>query len=112
MTQEMKKTVKFHCYGINKGKDKRFILDTCKNVLNAVLNEDEAQNISFSNTDYGFNISYDIRQCFKADILLILIKEWISLIVETEENTAVSLEEIEEDGAGYRCNFMNLKRYR
>lgn len=106
----MQKTVKVHCTHIDMCKDKRFVVDACKNMLNAVINEDEAQNISFNDTYTSFNLKYDIRQCFNADMLLILLKEWIALIVETERNMHVSLEEIEEDGAGYRCTYCNLDR--
>lgn len=82
---------------IIKCKDKKFVFYVYDQMIDSLFDfSNIISNLQFNKTDKEFTIKFDLKICHDGDILWILIKEWLSLIVETELTINVKIIETED----------------
>ena len=92
----MTKTLNITCSNIQKCKDKKFIFEIYENIISSLFDYDCISNLYFNKTKESFAINFDMKVCKTADILWILVKEWLNCIAETENEAEISIIEFED----------------
>lgn len=97
----MTKNIKIEVKNIKKSNDKKFVFETYENILESIINHPNLMSpVDFDKTLDAFTIVFNIKVCKMADMLWVLIQEFLSLIIETEPCLEVRLTQCEEDGTG------------
>lgn len=97
----MIKNIRIRIDSINKAKDKPYVNEVCDNILESLYDNDSiVSGIGISRQPNFFYLTFALKVSKTADILMVLIREWCSCISQTEENIAIVINEIEEDGQG------------
>jgi len=106
----MTKTFNIKANNIKKCHDKKFIHYIYDQIVDTIIEySNVTKNKSFDSTNNTFYIHFDLKVSKDADFLFILIKEFLSLILETEENIELQIDEIEQTGLG---TTYNIKKYK
>jgi hypothetical protein len=107
----MTKEIELKARNIKKARDKKYCFDTYEDILSSLFDFDCVSNLSFDKDIDSFNIRCTLKICKSADILWILIKEWLSTIIETESDVAITITEIENgNNFGISYSFNLFKR--
>lgn len=104
----MTKSIEIKADNIRKAKDQKYVFETYENIIESIMEFDCASKLAFNKDKDSFLIDFDLKICKSADILWILIKEWLSTIAETEEFVKLSI--IEQEQKGIKMIF-NIQRY-
>lgn len=96
----MSKEIEIKVTNIKKSKDRKFIFETFENIIESLFDYDCASNLKFNKDDNSFNIDFMLQVCKSGDMLWILIKEWLVLILESEQYVDVEITEREQSGIG------------
>lgn len=82
---------------IIKCKDKNFVFYVYDQMIDSLFDfSNIISKLQFTKTDDQFIIQFNLKVCRDADLLWILIKEWLSLIVETELLINIKIIETED----------------
>lgn len=82
---------------IIKCKDKKFVFYVYDQMIDSLFDfSNIISKLQFTKTDDQFIIQFNLKVCRDADLLWILIKEWLSLIVETELLINIKIIETED----------------
>lgn len=107
----MTKDIEIKARNIKKARDKKYCFETYESILSSIFDFDCVYNLKFDKDPDGFNIQCTLKVSKSADILWILIKEWLSTIIETEPNVGITITEIEsESNFGVTYSFNLFKR--
>ena len=88
----MQKRINITADNISKAKDKQYVFYTYELMLKSLYDyQDIVTKIFFDKTCSSFTLS-----CKKGDMLWILMKEFLSTILETEDKVAISISEVDE----------------
>lgn len=102
----MTKRVKIIAENIKKTKDRKFIFKTYEDILESIFDFSAvATKLFFDKTDDSFVIDFNVKVSKAGDMLLVLCKEYMSLLTQTEESIEVSISELEQDGTGVLYKF-------
>jgi hypothetical protein len=96
----MTKEIEIKARNIRKAKDKKYVFETYESILSSIFDFDCVSNLKFDKDEDGFNIRCSLKVSKSADMLWILIKEFMSCIKQTEENVELEISEREQDGIG------------
>ncbi len=93
----MQKRVNVRIEQIKKANDKIYIYDTLDTIIDTLHDfEKIVSNISFFREQNVFLLKFELKISKTADILWVLIKEFLNTIYETEPNLEISISEIDE----------------
>ena len=93
----MQKRIKITADNISKAKDKQYVFYTYELMLKSLYDyQDIVTKIFFDKTSSSFTLSFTLKICKKGDMLWILMKDYLSTILETEEKVAISISEVDE----------------
>ena len=96
MTKELEINVK----RIKKAHDKKYCFETYESILSSIFDFDCVSNLKFDKDTDSFHIEFNMKVCRGGDLLWILIKEYLSTILETEANVDIEITEREQKGIG------------
>ena len=96
MTKELEINVK----RIKKAHDKKYCFETYESILSSIFDFDCVSNLKFDKDTDSFHIEFNMKVCRGGDLLWILIKEYLSTILETESNVDIEITEREQKGIG------------
>ena len=96
MTKELEINVK----RIKKAHDKKYCFETYESILSSIFDFDCVSNLKFGKDTDSFHIEFNMKVCRGGDLLWILIKEYLSTIIETEANVDIEITEREQKGIG------------
>jgi len=96
----MTKFIEIKARNIKKAHDKKYCFETYESILSSIFDFDCVSNLKFDKDQDGFNIRCTLKVCKSADMLWILIKEFMSCIKQTEEQVELEISEREQDGIG------------
>ena len=96
MTKELEIKVK----RIKKAHDKKYCFETYESILSSIFDFDCVSNLKFDKDTDSFHIEFNMKVCRGGDLLWILIKEYLSTILETEANVDIEITEREQKGIG------------
>lgn len=96
MTKELEINVK----RIKKAHDKKYCFETYESILSSIFDFECVSNLKFDKDTDSFHIEFDMKVCRGGDLLWILIKEYLSTIIETEANVDIEITEREQKGIG------------
>jgi hypothetical protein len=96
----MSKDIQIKVTNIKKSKDRKYIFETCENIIESLFEYDCASNLKFNKDDNSFNIDFVLQICKSGDMLWILLKEWLVTILESEQYVDVEITEREQSGIG------------
>jgi len=96
----MTKEIELKARNIKKAHDKKYCFETYESILSSIFDFDCVSNLKFNKDQDGFNIRCTLKVCKSADMLWILIKEFMSCIKQTEEQVELEISEREQDGIG------------
>ena len=96
MTKELEINVK----RIKKAHDKKYCFETYESILSSIFDFDCVSNLKFDKDTDSFHIGFNMKVCRGGDLLWILIKEYLSTILETEANVDIEITEREQKGIG------------
>jgi len=93
----MTKRIRLTCDNIKKANDKDFVFKTFDNMIDALYDfESVTSNLRFDKTNNSFIIMVTLKISKTADMLWVLLKEYMSLLRESENNINMSITEIDE----------------
>ena len=93
----MQKRVKITANNINKAQDKQYVFYTYELMIKSLYDyQDIVTKIFFDKTDGSFTLAFTLKICKTGDMLWILMKEFLSTILETENKVAISISEVDE----------------
>ena len=96
MTKELEINVK----RIKKAHDKKYCFETYESILSSIFDFDCVSNLKFDKDTDSFHIEFNMKVCRGGDLLWILVKEYLSTILETEANVDIEITEREQKGIG------------
>ena len=93
----MQKRVKITANNINKAQDKQYVFYTYELMIKSLYDyQDIVTKIFFDKTGGSFTLAFTLKICKTGDMLWILMKEFLSTILETENKVAISISEVDE----------------
>ena len=93
----MQKRVKINANNINKAQDKQYVFYTYELMIKSLYDyQDIVTKIFFDKTGGSFTLAFTLKICKTGDMLWILMKEFLSTILETENKVAISISEVDE----------------
>ena len=93
----MKKRINITADNISKAKDKQYVFYTYELMIKSLYDyQDIVTKIFFDKTCSSFTLSFTLKICKTGDMLWILMKEFLSTILETEDKVAISISEVYE----------------
>jgi hypothetical protein len=96
----MTKEIELKARNIKKAHDKKYCFETYESILSSIFDFDCVSNLKFDKDQDGFTIRCTLKVSKSADMLWILIKEFMSCIKQTEEQVELEISEREQDGIG------------
>ena len=96
----MTKDIEIKARNIKKAHDKKYCFETYESILSSIFDFDCVSNLKFDKDPDGFNIRCTLKVSKSADMLWILIKEFMSCIKQTEEQVELEISEREQEGIG------------
>jgi len=96
----MEKDIEIKARNIKKARDKKYCFETYESILSSIFDFDCVSNLKFDKDPDGFNIRCTLKVSKSADMLWILIKEFMSCIKQTEEQVELEISEREQEGIG------------
>lgn len=94
----MTKRVRLTINGVKKAKDKEYINEVFDNIIESLYDhEGVVSGIGLSKQPDLYYLSFSLKVSKLSDILMILINEWLSCIVQTETSVHVSIFSKEQD---------------
>ena len=106
----MEKRVSLMIDNITKANDQNFVYYTIDNIIETLYDwEGTVTRVHFDRTPTSFAIFFYLKVCKNGDLLWVLLKEFLSTILETEENVDITIDEVEEDGNGMTIKLFKYK---
>ena len=96
----MTKEIEINVKRIKKAHDKKYCFETYESILSSIFDFDCVSNLKFDKDTDSFHIEFNMKVCRGGDLLWILIKEYLSTIIETESNVDIEITEREQKGIG------------
>lgn len=107
---EMTRRLTICCDNINKASDKNFIFMTYDLMLEMLLDHDDTvSNIKFDKTNNSFFLMFTLKVSKKGDLIRILMQDYLSTILETEDKVNITLDDVEEGEKGVRYHIFAYK---
>ena len=75
----MTKSIEIKADNIRKAKDQKYVFETYENIIESIMEFDCASKLAFNKDKDSFLIDFDLKICKSADMLWILIKEWLRI---------------------------------
>ena len=96
----MTKEIEINVKRIKKAHDKKYCFETYESILSSIFDFECVSNLKFDKDTDSFHIEFNMKVCRGGDLLWILIKEYLSTIIETESNVDIEITEREQKGIG------------
>ena len=96
----MTKEIEINVKRIKKAHDKKYCFETYESILSSIFDFECVSNLKFDKDTDSFHIEFNMKVCRGGDLLWILIKEYLSTIIETEANVDIEITEREQKGIG------------
>lgn len=97
----MTKRIKVIIENINKAKDKRYVNDTIDAIVDSLHDfPNTISNIGLFRDKTTFYTTFNLKVSKLGDMCWVLINEWLSCIVQTEEKVDVTIDSVEEGEVG------------
>ena len=108
-TMIMTKRVRLTIDNIKKADDRQYVNEIYESILNSLYDfENTISNISLLKSNDTSVITFNVKVSKMGDLVLVLIKEFLSCLLETEPNIGISISEIEEgERKGITYRFFN-----
>ena len=108
--ETMTKRISVMVENITKAEDQNFVYYTIDSIIDTLYDwEGVVTQIHFDRTPSSFAIFFHLKVCKDGDLLWVLLKEFLSTILETEENVDITIDEVEEDGNGMTIKLFKYK---
>ena len=83
-----------------KAKDTNFVNETLEAIVESLFDwPDTISNIIVDKNKEAFYVKFNLKCSKTGDLCWMLMKDWMSLIAETEEKLDISIDEAEQDGS-------------
>ena len=95
---------------ITRADDPNSVYSTIDSIIEAIYDwEGIVTRVHFDRTPSSFAIFFNLKVCRDGDLFWILIKEYLSTILETEDHLDITIDEVEEDGNGMTIKLFKYK---
>lgn len=94
----MYKELTIEANNIKKSRYKEFVFSSYENIIHSIFEYNCVSKLKFEKEDESFRISFNMKISKEADLLWILIKDYLASIIETDDQVQLEITEIEQNG--------------